>query len=664
MATKKTNRPMAKTKGSKKAPMPQSGVSAVLVVKGAGPQGQDETLDAFLRGFLPAVNVVANDHAVRERSDLALEGQPPMPRVAEIDARLKDGSQRRLWVKEAYWENALRRRGALTPLMGEWHMATYAWGRVLYDWLRGTLPKERQKDFWLFYLYFFLMHYLVFLFPVFALSQPANPMQVLQAVLGTALFTGLVVWPRARLSRAVFDLPLNERRPISGIFGWVLATLAAAILYSPLLYLRWAATLVLIILPLLWARGRVWRLREFPDSDTNWRNYYSYKKRVTPRKYVTRTIQRYVPTMSSILYRYLLVLLLPIGLIVVLLSQAMIWSKVLEAPGKWLDYVVSVAMSDFMGDIVLYARFPDQAQRVRSTLIDQIQFFHQHPDVKEIHVFAHSLGTVIGYETLFKHLPREYRSKIKTYVTVGSVLSAMNKANAALDERYTQRFPVYPPEEGYGFAEGFRWFNCWNLLDPATEFYSLDEYFVPRSAPEMPKDHGRTLPELPREERMRILPEDYCPINIKTPFTDLHSGYWNNLADVHKPFAERIFGMVPKRWDMEALAEAENLATNSARYYRRALAVNRLGLALVSGAAGAVVGQLLWALYTTVSDWMNGLLVDWIGQFQSTVDLLLWAGSPAVRLGLLTLLSLLLAGAWLQDVLVWRQLQRRLALKR
>jgi hypothetical protein len=115
---------------------------------------------------------------------------------------------------------------------------------------------------------------------------------------------------------------------------------------------------------------------------------------------------------------------------------------------------------------------------------------------------------------------------------------------------------------------------------------------------------------------------------------------------------------------MEALAERENLAANSVARYRRALTVNRLGLAVLSGAIGAVVGQLLQVLHTAISEWTNGLLANWASQLQGTLDLLLWAGTPSVRLGLLLAFGLLLASAWVQDLLAWRQLQRDPALNR
>ncbi|MEK6573661.1 MAG: hypothetical protein AABZ58_05035, partial [Chloroflexota bacterium] len=173
-----------------------------------------------------------------------------------------------------------------------------------------------------------------------------------------------------------------------------------------------------------------------------------------------------------LIYRYIVVLTLPITFLGLTIARLLQWTRVLGGVGDEIEKALNRALSGVLGDVVTYAMDPAQAHRVRSVVEADLRFFHDRPDVSFIHVFAHSQGTPITFETLFNHLPDTYRRKIKTYATIGSVLSYYHQVNAVIDAFYIPRFPVYPYPK---FADGFKWMNFWNLAAPITEFYGLDE---------------------------------------------------------------------------------------------------------------------------------------------------------------------------------------------
>lgn len=581
---------------------PPKDVQAILVVKGAGGAEQDDTLSSFLRGFLPALTHLGHKVTVHERADIY---KPPHiseheddvhKHVTEIIAD-KNGKKRRIWVKEIFWEGALKPPNALSSLAREWQMATYALGRAIHEKITGfSTGKERKKFVW-FYISFFLMYFFVLLFPAFVLVfipapqkfTPAGEIYYSWPTLGIlvglyAIFIGFVATNPTLLVMEWLKTPLSKRPRLPGTEYWVLPVLVISILYYPSLYILWFLIIAVIELVLLSSRARVWSKRALWYSDTSTDDYWRYPKK-------KGVIHRQKPIISSLLYRFILVLVLPIGGVVLAISQLLVWTKILEPVGKLLVKLIALAMSDFMGDIVVYAQDPDQAQRIRSVVIDQIKHFDQHDEVADIHIFSHSLGTVITYETLFYHLPKDYRGNIRTYVTIGSVLRGMNKGNPVLDERFVPRFPVrFPSNASPGFKVNksnenvFKWFNCWNLLDPATEFSSLDKYIFVSNAPKLthPQNSGKKLPKVPAPQKKNTHYRSYNPHNIKTKALDNHGGYWTNLEDVQIPFAERVLGKAsPDRWSEKKLEQ--EIKGNTPSNYHRWLTMERtLGFLIVS----------------------------------------------------------------------------------
>jgi hypothetical protein len=243
---------------------------------------------------------------------------------------------------------------------------------------------------------------------------------------------------------------------------------------------------------------------------------------------------------SPLMYRYLVFLALPIGFVAILLVRFLKWTRVLGGLGEALDGALHTVLVGYLDDVADYAMDPAQSHRVRSAVKDDILYFHRRPEVKRIHVIAHSQGTPITYETLFRFLEIENQKKIYTYLTIGGVLSYYNQAREIFDAIYYNRFPV-DVEKEQGFHPDFRWMNFWNFTDPITEFYGLDEYTWFEEAPPLDKTHRRTRT---------------TPRNIRTRSSLLknHGEYWSNIEQINLPFAKRVLGETrPKEWDPESI---------------------------------------------------------------------------------------------------------------
>jgi hypothetical protein len=94
--------------------------------------------------------------------------------------------------------------------------------------------------------------------------------------------------------------------------------------------------------------------------------------------------------------------------------------------------------------------------------------------------------------------------------------------------------------------------NFWNLADPITEFYGLDEYNLVDKAPVLQLDKQDKPILLDAQTMLADTERDPAsPVNIKTRATlQNHSEYWSNLDQVHIPFALRVLGLWrPQQWN-------------------------------------------------------------------------------------------------------------------
>ena len=126
----------------------------ILVVKGAGEQAEDEHLNHFLRGFWPAVKLLDKGATIAQVS-AGFDDLQPSPHnqdgkshkhITEIRATYQ-GRQRRIWLKESYWENEVLPSSALANLSKEWRMASFVFANMFRNivFSRNTLELKKQR---------------------------------------------------------------------------------------------------------------------------------------------------------------------------------------------------------------------------------------------------------------------------------------------------------------------------------------------------------------------------------------------------------------------------------------------------------------------------------------------------------------------------------------
>jgi hypothetical protein len=633
------------------APQIVTATEVILVVKGAGLQAPDQTLDQFLNGFWPAVKTIEERAAITQRYDvLPLDFPSPYrkdrrPAVAEIHA-----GERRIWIREAHWETALRAPEAVKAVFLEWKMATYTFGSHLYGFIRYqrtrlnrfrkhrrmTLADLRRRDFWEYYLAFFLQHLYIFLFLGWVhWDQGRVNIPVLNRVIqdnAQATLIGIAAAIMLALSPALQTLRITKARPLQrlpSLSKFMLLVMMVSFLGNPLRYLLGLALLYLIQTTVLIARDLAWPYREKADSDTNLSQYDIEVDDEGREQVVRRHKRRAKLFLAPILYRYLVVLVLPITLIALGVARLLKMTIILRPLGNVIDDMLQNSLSGVLGDVVAYAMDPAQANRVRSVVEANLKFFHHRPDVDKIHVFAHSQGTPITFETLFHYLPALYRRKIKSYVTIGSVLSYYHQANPVLDSIHIRRFPVrsYPQ-----FSGGFRWYNFWNSYDPITEYSALDEYELYEVKRVSSQEEG-TL--------SRLEPSASNPVNVKTSGTWLpwagHTEYWSNLPEIQIPFAYRVLGDTERP---EWIPETPRKAPMGLSYFTCLISIEIPILLAMVGVAFAT-----WVQSRQIAQWL--LHRGTIGRIAAALPRDGWLGDIVTQIGAVTVASAIPDTIWL-----------------
>lgn len=559
----------------------------ILIVKGAGEQAEDVHLNQFIRGFWPSVRSLDNRATIAQVTD-ELEDYRPSPHneegnthkhLTEIHAKLPDPDdknqrylKKRIWVKESYWEPEVLPSSALGNLSKEWRMSSFVFANMFREIIftrntktlrdlrqsedpdqfrPGYAPGTRPRDYvgnYLSYLILFLLVFLPFA-PTFG-SLLFLPTLISVPWLNGILLLSTVaaIWaiaPAIEISRMIYiRYKENTLGSLPGLPNWILFALIVMLIIDPLGYIRFVLVLLALQIALILSRRILWNYRIYANSDMDVAEYYSYEEQtmngITKRigKVDANWFTRFF--LSPWLYRYFIFLTLPIAFVATILVRFLKWTRILGGLGEALDNLLQTALVGFMDDVVNFAMDPAQSHRVRSAVKHDIIYFHNRPDVKRIHVVAHSQGTPITYETLFQFLEEEYQEKIYTYVTIGSVLNYYYQARGILDEVYYERFPVSSAKK-QNFHPEFKWMNFWNFTDPITEFYGLDEYTWFEQAP--PKDQeykrGRTSP---------------TNIRSHSSLSKNHGEYWGNIGQINLPLAKRVLGDPrPEEWNPEAI---------------------------------------------------------------------------------------------------------------
>ncbi|WKZ46392.1 MAG: hypothetical protein QY306_11310 [Anaerolineales bacterium] len=634
----------------KKAEKPIA-TDVILIVKGAGEQAEDDHLNIFLRGFWPAIKSL-DGNATLSQVASGFEDYVPSPHnsngklhkhVTEIRAKYK-GRKRRIWLKEAYWESETLPSGGLGNLSREWRMASFVFANmfrnVVFSRNTNDLKKARvggQGDFdewWerpgtritdgIGYYLSYLLLFLLVLGPFFLLSQLLWLNEALKNLLPEALyhapgFSPLLfmivigaVWAVApaieHVTLIVRRFKEKELRILPVLPGWTLIALIFLLVSEPVAYIKFILILLALQASLLMARGLLWKLRTYANSDVDIAEYYSYFEDGNPKDKRIGKVDEFWLTrlpFTPLLYRYLIFMILPIGFIGTLLSSLLKWTKFLGGAGASLDKALNVMLVGYMDDVVNYAMDPAQSNRVRSAVINDIIYFHKKEDVERIHVVAHSQGTPITYESLFHFLDTDYQDKIFTYATLGSVLSYYHQARGVLDLVYYERFPV-PAAKKHKFPKDFRWMNFWNFSDPITEFYGLDEYTNFKKAP--PKDdvYERTLTS---------------PVNIRTrtSLAGNHGEYWNNLDKFTTPLAKRVLGInKPEEWspDIKPKKETKDTTPRDWAHYRHHVLVLIAWVAILIVSFFAARWLLGASPFHLVSDYFVRLQENAVGVYE------------------------------------------------
>lgn len=519
-------------------------------------------------------------------------------------------------VREVYWEPGLAAPSATTSVLREWEMASFALGQsLLRVWKPQAVLAHAPKPLhWLYGISTAMLLYVAvkiepasvpFLDPTHPLVRSWDGLHGWRPLV-MALMAGFLVFlarflerlPPSKGSSRLASYDQDTQAPVTGgqatasealaeITGahgysyrggrhcpglplWVLIALVTVLVVSPLHYLGTLVILFLIQVCVLAARWLAWPWRARPDSDTA----ELFDERMppgdqsgadTPRSTegdVTfrplSGIERVLVValrlpLSAVLYRLLVVMTLPIVLAGSAVVAVLRWTRVLSGAGDALDGILRLTLAGTMGDIVGYSMEPGQALRIRQVLEQELAEQDADPAVRSIHIVAHSQGTPISYEVLFGRSRAIRRDKVRSYLTIGSVLSFYAQSNDVLDLLPHPRFPVSTIPK---LPAGFRWINVWNLSDPIPEFSGLDEYGY---------QHGDQISQ------------------IRTPAKVIpwlsHSSYWENLTLVMRPMATRILGAEPSEWKAETVTDPR---PSWWRAQRHAALVLLMSLALVA----------------------------------------------------------------------------------
>lgn len=535
-------------------------------------------------------------------------------------------------VREVYWEPGLAAPSATTAVLREWEMASFALGQSLLRVWRPQLVLDHAPKplHWLYGLSTAMLMYLAvkiepgsvpFLDPQHPLLRSWDALQgwrplVMAMVAGGLVFTAryLERLPPAKgttrlasyqqdtqacqLGEAKAASEVSQGQPVRmghsyrggrhcpGLPLWVLIALVTVLVVSPLNYLKTLAMLLLVQVSILIARWLAWPWRARPDSDTaeifdeRWPandpigtvNSVSAEEddHFRPMPHLQRLMVAVLRLpLSAVLYRLLVVMTLPIVLAGSAVVAVLRWTRVLSGVGDALDGILRLTLAGTMGDIVGYAMEPGQALRIRQVLEEELARQGEDSAVRSIHIVAHSQGTPISYEVLFGKMAPKARGKLRTYLTIGSVLSFYAQSNDVLDLLPHPRFPVsgsptLPPS--------FRWVNVWNLTDPIPEFSGLDEYAY---------NQGNRITQIRTPARL-------------IPWLS-HSSYWENLTLVMRPLACRILGADPSEWRTESV-EGRRPAWGKALGHAAAVMMLSLSLLAVGPPALSRIGSGMFEL--------------------------------------------------------------------
>ncbi|MBW8010107.1 MAG: hypothetical protein FVQ83_02540 [Chloroflexi bacterium] len=566
----------------------------ILVVKGAGNQPPDKHLNLFIKGFWPAITALDGNatisQKIQERNSLdpSPHEKDQHDHITEIKASDRGGAKRVIWVKESYWEPEIIPANPFASLLNEWRMASFTLANLIQDifFSRNTqklkvsrkqdgesAPSPELRDKFGNYITYVIVYILAFLPYAIMVEWLDSPLASnyfnlrLQFSILIILSLVLAIPIALEIKFLISNYRGNKEaylEALPGLPGWMIFVKIILLILYPKIFFIWLLILLGLLVTLLISRYIFWGSRKDFYSDAGSVDYYYlYKKDIKNNK-IDGIGQVDLPGwkrfhLSPILYRYSIFFGLPIVFILWILAIFLKWTRIFGGIGDSIIGVLNLLLGGYLTDVVAYAMDTEQAQRIRSVIENDIVFFlgknktETNSTPLKIHIFAHSQGTPITYETLYHHLDDQFRSNIHTYITIGSVLNYYNQARGMLDPIYYERFPVpQEKEESLSFHDEFMWINFWNFTDMITEFFGLDAYI--RYERILNTNNIRPLRTSPRNFRSRSSPKN-------------HAEYWTNLEEINLPFAKRLLGYaingVPDEWKTEVgwkTFEAENIS--------------------------------------------------------------------------------------------------------
>ena len=567
-----------------------TGTEVVILTTGAGEHASNLRQNGFLKHFWSAMQLIDPHASICQYRNIfsnhAHLNAVSYPQLTEIRS-----GERRIWIKAV---ESVKEPSSVTQAMDlQWRMATYRFGRLIHDllWPRTT-PEWRPNlkhirsaiyiQYVTIFAFLFFTHWNLIwswskagiqealaLVNVWSL-QTSTVAATITIGLGIVVVALLALIPGGSQARKTYQRlndylndPEKGFKALPSLPNWLRLLLMLSFVLNPIRYGIGLLVLMLAIQAVLLARDCAWPYRKKAHSDSDLSEYDVYVDE-QGKEHIYRKDQRWQKQLflSPLFYRYLVVLALPVMRVLYWVSYPLrrIPASVplLGKIGPTIDHFIR---NSFDGGLAA-SGITDlaQAEQIRRAIESDVRFFHQRPDVNNIHVCAHSQSTLITLETLFHHLPASFRGKIKSFLTMSSVLSYYHHVKPVLEGHDVRRFPVIPYP---GFAKGFRWLNFWSSYDAKSEFYALDEYQLQQMKPvtRPNQELASTQPQTPRQRTERC---SISPTNIKTPghwfVPTAHNAYWRNMEQVQIPFAHRLMGhpesqewahINEKRWQKE-----------------------------------------------------------------------------------------------------------------
>ncbi len=264
----------------------------------------------------------------------------------------------------------------------------------------------------------------------------------------------------------------------------------------------------------------------------------------------------------------IVLLLYGTGVLLLLPVMFLVWavSKFSTIPGlpsvvNFIKAKLDSFLLGSLGDIKVYLDEPIQARSVRAKLEAAIDKFHE--EDRDIYIIAHSLGSAIAYETLVIEENRARVQRVKSLITVGSILPMI------------WRMKSRRPSFDLPLPENLRWVNLWARYDPADAGPIKSERIkvaMPSFDPSPPLkiEKGRRW-LMPFADQGHPGFKEIIVSNEDDFSTD-HSGYWDNHHEVIPELVRQIWG------------EGSSEATANYEYYEGLRSFRRkLRIAVLSG---------------------------------------------------------------------------------